>query len=123
MKVADWVRVICLATATAGSVQAQMELREQFICTSGAAKRVVTIFNRNAINGNPDSRGCRVDYTKDGETKTVWTSKNDYAYCVAKAVSLVTKLAEGNFSCKPETVEQPDEIGPPEQAPPPRSPP
>jgi hypothetical protein len=121
MKHANWVRLIwifCLVTAGASSVQAQMEAHEKFVCTSGPVKRVVTIFDDN---GKRASGGCRVDYTKDGETKTVWTSKNDYAYCVAKALSLVTKLAEGNFSCKPETVEQPDEIEPPEQAPAPPS--
>jgi hypothetical protein len=114
MKYANWVRLICLVAASGSSAQAQMEPHEKFVCTSGAVKRVVTIFDDNGKRG---SGGCRVDYTKDGKTTTVWTSKNDYAYCVAKAVSLVTTLSEGNFSCKPETVEQPDEIEPPEQAP------
>ena len=121
MMFTNWVRLIwifCLVTAGASSAQTQMESQEKFVCTSGPVKRVVTIVNGN---GKRESGGCRVDYTKDGETKTVWTSKNDYAYCVAKAVSLVTKLAEGNFSCKPETVEQPDEIEPTEQAPAPES--
>jgi hypothetical protein len=119
MMFTNWVRLIwifCLAAAGASSAQAQMESQEKFVCTSGAVERVVTI-----VNGKRESGGCRVDYTKDGQTKTVWTSKSDYAYCVAKAVSLVTKLAEGNFSCKPETVEQPDEIEPTEQAPAPES--
>jgi hypothetical protein len=107
-----------LVTASASSAQAQIESHEKFVCTSGPVKRVVTI---SKINGKRESGGCRVDYTKDGETKTIWTSKNDYAYCVAKALSLVTKLAEGNFSCKPESGEQPDEIEPPEQAPAPPS--
>jgi hypothetical protein len=117
MMFTDWVRLIwilCLVTAGASSAQAQMESHEKFVCTSGPVKRVVAIFDDN---GKRKSGGCRVDYTKDGETRTVWTSKNNYAYCVAKAVLLVTKLAEGNFSCKPETVEPPDEIDPPEQAP------
>jgi hypothetical protein len=123
MKSASRVRVIwifCLATVSASSALAQMESQEEFVCTSGPVKRVVTIFNGNAANGKRESGGCRVDYTKDGATKTVWTSKNDYAYCVAKALSLVTKLVEGNFSCKPESVERPDKIEPPEQAPAPQ---
>ena len=107
--------IFCLAAASA-SAQAQMESHEKFVCVSGPDKRVVAIFKDN---GKRESGGCRVDYTKDGETKTVWSSKSDYAYCVSKAVSLVTKLAEGNFSCKPETVEQPDEAEP--QAPTPQS--
>jgi hypothetical protein len=109
--------MFCLVTAAA-SVQAQIEPHQKFVCTSGPVKRVVIIFHDS---GKRELGGCRVDYTKDGETKTVWTSKNDYAYCVAKAVSLVTKLTEGNFSCKPETVEQPDEIDPSQQAPAPES--
>lgn len=109
------IGIICLVAASA-SAQAQMESHEKFVCASGPVKRVVAIFKDN---GKRESSGCRVDYTKDGKTKTVWSSNNDYAYCVAKAVSLVTKLTEGNFSCKPETVEQPDEAEP--QAPAPQS--
>src|ERR1700737_1933773 len=105
MMFVNWVRLVWIfsfVTAGASIAQAQTESHQDFVCTSGPVKRVVTIFS---LNGNG---GCRVDYTKDGVTKTVWTSNKDHAYCVAKAVSLVTKLAEGNFSCKPETVEQPD---------------
>lgn len=106
--------IFSLAAAGA-SAQAQMESHEKFVCLSGPVKRVVAIFKDD---GKRESGGCRVDYTKDGETKTVWSSRSDYAYCVAKAVSLVTKLTEGNFSCKPETVE-PDEAEP--QSPTPQS--
>src|SRR5882672_6231046 len=105
--------IFSLATAGASSVQAQMQSREEFVCTFGSVKRVVTIFKGNSADGKRESGGCRVDYTRDGATKTVWTSKTDYAYCVAKAVLLVTKLVEGNFSCKPESVERPDELEPP----------
>jgi len=123
MKFGNRVRLIwifCLAAAGASGAQAQMESREEFVCTSGPVKRVVAIFNENAVDGRREGGGCRVDYTKDGATKTVWTSKTDYAYCVAKAVLLVTKLVEGNFSCKPESVERPDELEPPGQTPAPR---
>jgi hypothetical protein len=120
MKFANRVRLIwifCLAIAGASGARAQMQSREEFVCTTGSVKRVVTISKGNAADG---SGGCRVDYTRDGKTKTVWTSKTDYAYCVAKAVLLVTKLAEGNFSCKPESIERPDEPEPPHPAPAPR---
>jgi hypothetical protein len=92
-----------------------MQPQEEFICTSGPVKRAVTIFKRNALSDTRELGGCRVDYTKSGQTKTVWTSQKDYAYCVAKAISLVTKLVEGNFSCKPET--RGDGIDPPENVP------
>jgi hypothetical protein len=116
MKVTDWVRLLSIflwAAANVSSGQVQAESQEQFICTSGAVKRVVRIVNRHA---EKEPGGCRVDYIKDGKTNTVWSSKSGYAYCVAKAVSLVTKLGQGNFSCKPEAV-QPDEGEPPQQAP------
>jgi hypothetical protein len=118
MKSTDWVRLlwifsIFLLAAAKSTGQVQVESDEQFICTSGPVKRVVRIVNRHA---EKELGGCRVDYIKDGKTKTVWSSKSGYAYCVAKAVSLVTKLGQGNFSCKPEAV-QPDEAETPQQAP------
>jgi hypothetical protein len=119
MMFTNWIRLVWIfgVGLVCASAQAQVEPHQKFVCASGPAKRVVAIFH----DGKRQSSGCRVDYTKDGETKTVWTSKNDYAYCVAKAVSLVTKLTEGNFSCKPETVEQPEESATPEHAPVPES--
>jgi hypothetical protein len=112
--------IFCLATAGANSAHSQMQSREEFVCTSGSVKRVVAIFNGSSADGKRGSGGCRVDYTRDGTTKTVWTSKTDYAYCVAKAVLLVTKLSEGNFSCKPESIERPDAVEPPDPTPAPR---
>jgi len=120
MNIVHWVRLICiscLATAGVTSAQAQIPPHEEFICTSGPVKRVVSIVRRNASSGTGKLGGCRVDYTKDGDTRTVWTSQKDDAYCVAKAISLVTKLVEGNFSCKPQTTGPPDESDVPENAP------
>jgi hypothetical protein len=112
-----WIFLLAAANVSTGQVEGeshgQGESHERFICTSGQVKRVVGIFNRHAANGHG---GCRVEYTKNGKTKTVWSSTNGYAYCVAKAVSLVTKMGQGNFSCKPEAV-QPDEVEPQQQAP------
>jgi hypothetical protein len=120
MNMVIWVRltcILCLAAAGARSAQAQMQPHQEFICTSGPVKRVVSIVKRNASSDTREFGGCRVDYTKGGDTRTVWTSQGDYAYCVAKALSLVTKLVEGNFSCKPETSGQTDESDAPENAP------
>jgi hypothetical protein len=118
MKFASRVRlmwIFCLVTASASGGQAQTELHEDFICTSASAKRLVSVINSYVTDGIRKSAGCRVDYTKNGETKTVWSSKTDHAYCAAKAASLVTTLAKGNFSCKPQAREQPDETAAPEQ--------
>ena len=123
MKFTNRVRLICifcLATAGASSAHAQMQSSEEFVCTSGSVKRVVAILNGSSADSKRGAGGCRVDYTRNGATKTMWTSKTDYAYCVAKAVSLVTKLSEGNFSCKPESIERPDAVEPPDPTPAPR---
>jgi hypothetical protein len=117
MKFANSTRlawVLCLGLGSAGSAQSLTESHEQFLCTSGPAKRLVSIY-RNTSGREWGSGGCRVDYTKGGETKTVWSSKNDYAYCTKRALALVTKLTQGNYSCKPETVEPRPEIGSPPQ--------
>ena len=101
--------ILCLAAAGASHGQTQEQSHEKFVCTSGVAKRVVSI-HREASNGRSQLGACRVDYTKDGQTKTLWSSSNGYAYCVAKAVALVTKLSQDNFSCKPEAVQPLDAV-------------
>ena len=83
----------------------------------GSVKRVVSVFNLNVDGGSPKAHGCRVDYSKDGETKTLWSSKTDHAYCAAKAAALVTNLVNGNFSCRAETREQPDDGDAQQEAP------
>ena len=88
---------------------AQTQSHEEFICTFGSDRRVVSLVKADATR---EPKSCRMDYTRNGETKTVWSSKNDYAYCTKRALALVTKLAQGNYSCKPETIEPPPEGSP-----------
>ena len=85
---------------------AQAQSSEEFICTFGADNRMVSIVKTEAAR---EPKACRVDYTRNGRTTTLWSSKTGYAYCVAKAASLVTKLAAGHFSCKPQSVGAPDD--------------
>lgn len=85
---------------------AQAQSHEEFICTFGAEKRMVSVVKTDAAR---ELKSCRVDYTRNGRTTTLWTSKTGYAYCVAKAASLVTKLAEGHYSCTPRSVGATDE--------------
>ena len=84
----------------------QTQSDEEFICTFGSDKRMVSVVKADAAR---EPKSCRVDYTRNGKTTTVWSSKTGYAYCVAKAASLVTKLAEGHYSCTPQSVGAPDE--------------
>ena len=81
---------------------------EEFICTFGPDSRMVSVVKIDAARA---PKACRVDYTRNGRTTTVWSSKTGYAYCVAKAAALVTKLAEGHYSCKPQSVGAPDDRG------------
>jgi hypothetical protein len=85
---------------------AQAQSHEEFLCAFGSDKRVISLVKVDAAR---EPKSCRVDYTRNGHTTTVWSSKTGYAYCVAKAASLVTKLADGHYSCKPQSVGAPDE--------------
>jgi hypothetical protein len=85
---------------------AQAQSDEEFICTFGSDTRTVSVVKTDAAH---EPKACRVDYTRNGRTTTLWSSKTGYAYCVAKAASLVTKLTEGHYSCKPQSVGAPDD--------------
>jgi hypothetical protein len=87
---------------------AQARSDEEFICTFGSEKRMVSVVKTDAAR---EPKACRVDYTRHGKTTTLWSSNTGYAYCVAKAASLVTKLSEGHYSCKPQSVGAPDDRG------------
>jgi hypothetical protein len=76
---------------------------ERFTCTAGSSTRLISIY-RSTDEG--DAGSCRVDYTKNGSTRTVWSANSGYAYCVKRAVELVTKLTHGNYSCAPSTLDQ-----------------
>ena len=96
-----FVCLCLLSFVTAPIANAQAQSREEFICTFGSDRRVVSLVKADATR---EPKACRVDYTRNGSTNTVWSSKTGYAYCVAKAASLVTKLAERHYSCKPQSV-------------------
>ena len=97
--------------ATTGWSEAQPEQRERFVCNFGANQRFIDIYRRGT--SAPRGGACRVDYTKNGVTKRVWSASGDYAYCVKRALALVTSLTKGNFSCRPETTESRDPPPPP----------
>ena len=87
--------------------QAQAPSRQEFSCVQGSTMRLVSIVTTPPSDRQP--RGsCRVDYTKDGVTKTLWSANTSHAYCVKKATAFVTKLAEDHYSCNLKTKEQPE---------------
>ena len=95
-----------LLIGVASSVSWAGTAAERFTCTSGSSTRLISIY-RSADEG--DLGSCRVDYTKGGSTRTVWSANRGYGYCVKHAVELVTKLSRSNYSCSPSTVEQSSE--------------
>jgi hypothetical protein len=97
--------VIALSFVMTPVAIAQAQSHEEFICTFGSDKRMVSIVKADPAR---EPKNCRVDYTRNDRTTTLWSSKTGYAYCVAKAASLVTKLTEGHYSCKPQSVGAPD---------------
>jgi len=102
-----------LGLAAAGFDEVSMEPHEKFVCTFGAATRLVSIYSQTASSGQHERGPCRVDYTKDGKTNTLWSSTSDQTYCTKKALALVTHLIQGNFACKPQSVDLPNEPDPP----------
>ena len=103
------VSLLILWFAATPIVNAQAQSHEEFICTFGSDRRVVSLIKADATR---EPKACRVDYTRNGRTTTVWSSKTGYAYCAAKAAKLVTKLADGHYSCKPQSVGAPEESKP-----------
>jgi hypothetical protein len=92
------VSLISLSCVMTPIAMAQAPSHEEFTCTFGSDSRTVSVVKADAAR---EPKACRVDYTRNGRPTTLWSSKTGYAYCVAKAASLVTKLAEGHYSCKP----------------------
>jgi hypothetical protein len=75
--------------------------QEQFVCSSpGAPDRLIGIYR--APEG---SQRCRVDYTREGRTRSLWSAGHEYAYCVRKALKIVGLLEQVHFKCTPQTRE------------------
>ena len=72
--------------------------QEQFIChLPGSSDRRIGIYRPEG------TQRCRVDYTRDGATRSLWSSGHDYKFCVGKALDIVRLLESVNFQCRPET--------------------
>jgi hypothetical protein len=73
--------------------------QEQFTCRlpGTAEHRQIGIFRPG-----PPQR-CRVDYTRNGKTRSLWSSGHDYRFCVRKALQIVGLLEKVHFKCSPHT--------------------
>lgn len=73
--------------------------QEQFTCRlSGTSDRRIGIYRPP---GGPQR--CRVDYTRNGRTRSLWSAAHDYKFCVRKALEIVGLLEQANFKCNPQT--------------------
>jgi hypothetical protein len=91
----------CGAQAQPASTSSPAVAQEQFVChLAGAPDRLIGIYRPS---GRPQR--CRVDYTRDGKTRSLWSSGHDYNFCVAKALEIVALLEGVNFKCTPHTRE------------------
>lgn len=75
----------------AGNVYAD----ETIICTNGHQERMVSVIYQDQDTKVP----CDVEYTKDGQTQTLWHADNEYGYCQDKAEEFIQKLNEWGWFC------------------------
>lgn len=91
----------CVARAQPASIGAHALAQEQFIChLHGTSDRRIGIYRSSA-----GLQRCRVDYTRDGKTRSLWSSGHDYGFCVRKALDIVGLLEGVNFKCSPQARE------------------
>jgi hypothetical protein len=90
-----------VASAQPPSIGPASLAQEQFIChLPGTSDRMIGIYRPP-----DDPKRCRVDYTRDGKTRSLWSSGHDYKFCVRKALEIVGLLEEVNFKCSPHSAE------------------
>jgi hypothetical protein len=89
---------VCIAVVALTATAAE-QTHQDFLCLMGSSSRTISIITLSPTDSRP--RGaCRVEYTKDGATNTVWSSETGHAYCEKHATELVTKLVESHYSCR-----------------------
>lgn len=84
------------APAQPASADLRAPAQEQFIChLPGASDRRIGIYRADG------AQRCRVDYTRDGRTRSLWSSGHQYQFCVRKALEIVKLLESVHFTCAP----------------------
>lgn len=92
----------CGARAQTPTVGSPALAQEQFICRlPGASDRRIGLYRPSS-----GPQRCRVDYTRDGKTRSLWSSGHDYKFCVRKALEIVGLLEGVKFKCSPQTREE-----------------
>jgi hypothetical protein len=87
----------CSTRAQPAHVGPRALAQEQFIChLPGTPDRRIGIYRPAGL------QRCRVDYTRDGRTRSLWSSGHDYQFCVRKALDIIELLESVNFKCSPQ---------------------
>ncbi len=90
----------CATSARAQSTSPESHPpQEQFTCRlpGTADERQIGIYRPGG------AQQCRVDYTRDGKTRSLWNSGHGYRFCIRKALEIVGLLENVKFKCTPHT--------------------
>lgn len=68
---------------------------ETYMCTKANQERVISVVYEDQVTKLP----CKVNYQKEGQTKTLWSAKNKAGYCEKKAESFVQKQKGWGWNC------------------------
>lgn len=81
-----------------------------YVCTQGSMERQIEVVYLGA-----DTVPCDVRYTKEGETKVLWSAQAEEGYCEAKAVEFVEKQRGWGWECAEKTavMSEPTDMGEP----------
>jgi hypothetical protein len=92
--------------STPASSDSSVASQEPFVCQlPGTSDRWIGIYRADG------AQRCRVDYTRDGMTRSLWSSGHEYQFCVRKALEIVKLLESVDFNCAPHAAQQ--EAAPP----------
>lgn len=86
--------LLCCAPWASNSPAQVAETQATRVCRSPVAQREIRIVDSGAT-------GCRVDYVKDGATRTLWSAATDRHYCASRAEALAATLQRNHFRCEP----------------------
>ncbi|MBB3166884.1 hypothetical protein [Simiduia aestuariiviva] len=96
---------ITLLTATGA-------LANSYVCTHGGMERSITVVYHEPGQAVP----CEVQYTKQGESQTLWRADNEGGYCEAQASAFAEKQAGWGWECQQASAEPQAPIEPAEGA-------
>jgi hypothetical protein len=75
---------------------------EIYNCKLSKSERLITVVYTTEGSHLP----CQVNYTKDGETKTLWEYKSTEGACTARAAEFAEKHSQWGWGCTKEESEQ-----------------